>query len=55
VRASVDADGYGAIISASRSITYASTADDFAAASRAAAQSLRAAINAAREIAVTAR
>src|SRR5262249_53392012 len=55
VRSSLGADGYGAIISASRSITYASTGDDYAAASRAAALSLRDTINAARETVVATR
>jgi orotidine-5'-phosphate decarboxylase len=54
-RASVDSDGYGSIISSSRSITYASTGDDFAPAARAAAQSLRDTINAVRETTVAAR
>lgn len=37
VRAGVDADGYGAIVNASRGVTYASDGDDYAAAARAAA------------------
>jgi orotidine-5'-phosphate decarboxylase len=54
-RASIDAEGYGSIISSSRSITFASTGDDFATAARAAALDLRATINAARETAFAAR
>lgn len=49
VRASIDADGFGSIVSSSRSVTYASTGDDFATAARAAAEDLRAVINATRE------
>jgi orotidine-5'-phosphate decarboxylase len=45
VRAGTDASGYGAIVSASRSVTYASTGEDFAEAARRAAEDLRAAIN----------
>jgi orotidine-5'-phosphate decarboxylase len=45
VHGGTDASGYGAIISASRSITYASTGADFAEAARRAAADLRAAIN----------
>ena len=37
VRAGVDGDGFGAIVNASRGVTYASTGDDYAAAARAAA------------------
>ena len=48
VRAGLDADGYGVLINAGRSITYASSGDDFAAAARAATLALRDAINAAR-------
>jgi orotidine-5'-phosphate decarboxylase len=48
VRAGIDADGYGALISASRSLTYASSGADFAIAARAATSALRAAINEAR-------
>lgn len=44
VRAGVDADGYGVLISASRSVTYASAGDDFADAARQAARELRDAI-----------
>ena len=48
VRAGIDADGYGALISASRSLIYASSGADFATAARAATSALRAAINGAR-------
>jgi len=48
VRAGIDADGYGALISASRSLTYASSGADFATAARAATNTLREAINEAR-------
>lgn len=48
VRAGVDASGRGAIINASRSITYAAAGDDFAAAARAAARTMRDALNRAR-------
>lgn len=40
IRAGVDAEGFGAIVNASRSITYASSGDDFAAAARSAATAL---------------
>lgn len=49
VRAGLDPQGYGVLINASRSITYASSGDDFATAARAATLALRDAINAARE------
>lgn len=49
VQAGLDPQGYGVLINASRSITYASSDDDFAIAARAATLSLRDAINAARE------
>lgn len=45
VRAGTDRHGYGALISASRAVTYASTGADFADAARQAALDLRAAIN----------
>jgi orotidine-5'-phosphate decarboxylase len=45
VRAGIDARGAGMLISASRSVTYASQGPDFAAAARAEAQRLRAEIN----------
>jgi orotidine-5'-phosphate decarboxylase len=45
VRDGVDANGLGAIISASRSIIYAGKGPDFADAARAAAQTLRGQIN----------
>ncbi|HEU5330701.1 MAG TPA: orotidine-5'-phosphate decarboxylase [Thermomicrobiales bacterium] len=45
VRAGADAGGYGAIISASRSVTYASTGADFATAARGATEALRSTIN----------
>ncbi len=48
VQAGLDADGYGVLINAGRSITYASSGDDFAAAARAATLALRETINAAR-------
>lgn len=48
VRAGVDADGYGAIVNAGRSVIYASPGDDWAAAARAAALQLRDEINQAR-------
>lgn len=48
VRAGLDTEGYGVLINAGRSITYASSGDDFAAAARRATLALRAAINAAR-------
>jgi len=48
VRAGIDAEGFGAIITASRSITYASGGADFAEAARDATVTLRDAINAAR-------
>ena len=41
-RASIDAEGYGAIVSSSRSVTYASSGDDYATAARNAAMDLRA-------------
>ncbi len=40
VRAGMDAEGFGAIVNASRSVTYASSDDDFAAAARSAALAL---------------
>lgn len=40
IRAGLDADGFGAIVNASRSVTYASQGDDFARAARAAATDL---------------
>lgn len=55
VRAGIDAEGYGALISASRSLTYASSGADFATAARAATNELRAAINEARAAVGTAR
>lgn len=48
VRAGIDAAGYGALINASRSLTYASSGPDFAIAARAATNALRTAINEAR-------
>ena len=48
VRAGVDADGYGAIVNAGRSVIYASSGDDWAAAARRAALQLRDEINQAR-------
>jgi orotidine-5'-phosphate decarboxylase len=48
VRAGIDAEGYGALINASRSLTYASSGTDFATAARAATNALREAINEAR-------
>lgn len=48
VRAGLDADGYGVLLNAGRSITYASSGDDFAAAARGATLALRDEINAAR-------
>ncbi|HEY8600462.1 MAG TPA: orotidine-5'-phosphate decarboxylase [Thermomicrobiales bacterium] len=48
VRAGIDAEGYGALINASRSLTYASSGADFATAARAATDTLREAINEAR-------
>jgi len=47
-RAGLDAEGYGVLINAGRSITYASSGDDFAEAARRATLALRDAINAAR-------
>lgn len=47
VAAGVDAQGGGLLVSASRSVLYASAGEDFAAAARAEAERLRAAINAA--------
>ena len=47
-RAGIDAEGYGVLINAGRSITYASSGDDFAMAARRATLTLRDAINAAR-------
>lgn len=44
VRAGVDASGFGAIISVSRAVTYASSSDDFAEAARRVAAGLREAI-----------
>lgn len=49
VRAGLDAEGYGVLINAGRSITYASSADDFATAARGVARDLRDEINAARD------
>jgi orotidine-5'-phosphate decarboxylase len=40
IRAGLDADGFGAIVNASRSVTYASEGDDYATAARAAAIAL---------------
>jgi orotidine-5'-phosphate decarboxylase len=51
-RAGLDADGYGVLINAGRSITYASSGADFAAAARGATLALRDEINAARSGAV---
>jgi orotidine-5'-phosphate decarboxylase len=48
VRAGVTADGTGLLVSASRSILYASSGDDFAAAAREAAIATRDAIRTAR-------
>jgi orotidine-5'-phosphate decarboxylase len=48
VRAGIDAEGFGALISASRSLTYASSGADFATAARMATNTLREAINEAR-------
>jgi orotidine-5'-phosphate decarboxylase len=48
-RAGCDAEGYGLLINAGRSITYASSGDDFATAARGATLALRDAINAARD------
>jgi len=47
-RAGLDAEGYGVLINAGRSITYASSGDDFATAARGAILALRDTINAAR-------
>ena len=47
-RAGLDEEGYGVLINAGRSITYASSGDDFAAAARRATLALRDTINAAR-------
>lgn len=49
VHAGVDANGQGAVVNASRSIIYASSGDDFAAAARAEAQRLRELINQGRD------
>jgi orotidine-5'-phosphate decarboxylase len=49
VRAGMDARGAGMLISASRSVLYASSGDDYADAARAEAERLRDAINAARQ------
>lgn len=49
VRAGVDADGFGVLINASRSITYASHGTDYAQAARQATEQMRAAINAVRQ------
>ncbi len=49
VRAGIDARGAGILVSASRSVLYASSGDDYAEAARAEALHLRDAINAARE------
>ena len=48
VRAARDAEGGGILVNASRSVLYAGTEGDFAAAARSEAQRLRDAINAAR-------
>ena len=48
VRAGIDADGYGAVVNAGRSVIYASAGDDWAAAAREAALRLRDEINQAR-------
>ena len=53
VQAALDADGGGAIVNASRSVLYASRGNDWQAAARAEAVSVRAAINAARASAAT--
>ena len=55
VRAGLDADGRGLLISASRGVTYASKSGDFAEAARREALRLRDEINAAREATVAAR
>ncbi len=49
VRAGLDASGAGLLVSASRSVLYASSGEDYAEASRAEAQRLRDAINAVRQ------